>query len=74
MVFGKLIGRLTGQDDTPLQPLPLSALVTTPIVDPAVAAQQRQRAAAEAMLRREEIIDSRNRLCGYRFSTAGSAA
>lgn len=74
MVFGKLIGRLTGQDDTPLQPLPLSALVTTPVVDPAVAAQQRQRAAAEAMLRREEIIDSRNRLCGYRFSTAGSAA
>ena len=74
MVFGKLIGRLTGQDDTPLQPLPLSALVTTPAVDPAVAAQQRQRAAAEAMLRREEIIDSRNRLCGYRFATAGSTA
>jgi EAL and modified HD-GYP domain-containing signal transduction protein len=74
MVFGKLIGRLTGQDDTPLQPLPLSALVTTPLVDPAVAAQQQQRAAAEAMLRREEIIDSRNRLCGYRFSTAGKSA
>lgn len=74
MVFGKLIGRLTGQDDTPLQPLPLSALVTTPAVDPAVATQQRQRTAAEAILRREEIIDSRNRLCGYRFATAGKSA
>lgn len=71
MVFGKLIGKLTRQSETPLQPLPLSALVSSATADTAETALLKQRQAAESLLRREEILDARNRLCGYRFAPTG---
>ena len=72
MVLRKLFGRLTREDAVaPLTPISLVATATTS--PPADAAAQRvaQRQAAEDMLQREEILDARNRLCGYRFRPAG---
>lgn len=74
MVLRKLFGRLTREDAVaPLTPLNLVATPTTPPTsapdDAAVRLAQRQ--AAEEMLQREELLDARNRLCGYRFRPAG---
>lgn len=72
MVLRKLFGRLTREDAVaPLTPLNLVAAPTTPAPDDAAAARVAQRQAAEEMLHREELLDARNRLCGYRFRPAG---
>jgi EAL and modified HD-GYP domain-containing signal transduction protein len=72
MVFGKLFNRLRGGNTPSLQPLPLEALVTTaPQNAPSTAERLRQ--AAESLLRREEMLDARNRLSGYRFTRSAGA-
>lgn len=69
MAIGKFIERLVGQDSAALEPLPLSSLVAYTPADPEELRRREQYKAVEALLRREEILDTRNRLCGYRFGT-----
>lgn len=73
MVFGKLFGRLVRSVSVaPTSPAPQTAQAPTlPATHtPAAMAAMAQRQAAEVLLQREEILDRRNRLCGYRFRLA----
>lgn len=77
MAFGRFLDRLLGRKPAPTAPTPATDPPgTTPAPAPQVAdiSNQGRRAAAFARLHREEILDARKRLCGYRFSLTGQPA
>ncbi|QWT45990.1 EAL and HDOD domain-containing protein [Azospira inquinata] len=67
MSFSSLFSRFLGQSSAPqISPPPPSAPPTTPVPAPLPEALVR-RQQAEQWLTREEILDGKNRLCGYLF-------